>query len=153
MIRSHRASSTTLCGGVVLFWHVGGTWLAGFESGKYGAGSKGVTGIFCRNQQWDVAAKTLTIVRLVKSRVPKRRKVAMPQACVQVTPEIDYWVYSGIVTISIAITVAIPRARHWSRPFTAQVADTRPVDRIRPSTLFYMSQHLVSTRQQSQALA
>ena len=35
----------------------------------------------------------------------------------------------------------------------AQVANTRPVDWIRPSALFYLAQHLVSTWRQCQALA
>ena len=36
------------------------------------------------------------------------------------------------------------------KPFssTAQVADTRPEGRIRPSTLFYLALHLVTTRRQ-----
>ena len=33
----------------------------------------------------------------------------------------------------------------------AQVANTRPAGRIRPSTLFYLAQHLLSTRQQCRA--
>ena len=36
---------------------------------------------------------------------------------------------------------------------TTQVANTRPTGRIGPSTLFYLAQYLVSTRQQRWALA
>ena len=57
------------------------------------------------------------------------------------------------VSLSHCVGVVCGDGLYKSIHIKAQVANTRPTGRIRPSTLFYPARHLISTQRQHRALA